>query len=64
MSTIVGESCDTAIFLFIGFVGVISNNDLISMFIGQTLIKILYEILCTPITYKAVDFIKEKEKEI
>ena len=63
LSTIVGEALDTTIFLTISFIGTMNGYDLISMIIYQSIFKIIYEVVLTPILYKVVDFISNKEKE-
>ena len=63
LSTIVGEALDTTIFLTISFIGTMNGYDLISMIINQSIFKIIYEVVLTPILYKVVDFISNKEKE-
>lgn len=62
LSTIIGEGLDTIIFLTIGFIGIFSNMDLINMILCQATVKILYEVVCTPLTYLVVDRIKKEEK--
>ncbi len=64
LSTIVGESLDTFIFLMIGFYGTMKTNNLLPMIFYQSLAKILYETLFTPITYKVITYIKKKEKSL
>jgi queuosine precursor transporter len=59
VSTIIGEFIDSAIFLFLAFAGT-------DVFMPQTIIvhatvKIGIEILVTPVTYLAVNYLKEKE---
>lgn len=61
LSTIVGETLDTSIFLLIGFIGTMANKDLAIMIICQTLAKIIYEIVLTPVTYKVVNYVKKIE---
>ena len=63
LSTIVGEALDTTIFLTISFIGTMNGYDLISMIIYQSIFKIMYEVVLTPILYKVVDFISNKEKK-
>lgn len=61
ISTIVGESLDSIIFLTIAFIGTINFNDLIIMIIFHSLTKILFEIVMTPITYKVINYLKKKD---
>ncbi|HUX42341.1 MAG TPA: queuosine precursor transporter [Rectinemataceae bacterium] len=60
-STIVGQAFDTGIFIFIGFAGSLPLAVLLQMMLAQYLFKVVYEILCTPITYAAVGAIKKRE---
>lgn len=57
-STIIGEMLDSIIFLFIGFFGNISNKELIIMIICQALVKILFEVIMIPFTYRIIKFMK------
>lgn len=61
LSTIVGEGLDTFIFLIIGFYGTMKTGDLMYMILCQSLAKIIYEIILTPVTYKVIKFVKNKE---
>lgn len=61
ISTIVGESLDSIIFLTIAFIGTINYNDLIVMMIFHSLTKILFEIVMTSITYKVINYLKIKD---
>lgn len=60
-STLVGEGIDTAIFCMIAFYGVLPNSLLVSIIISNYIFKCGVEIILTPITYKAVGFLKKKE---
>lgn len=62
-STIVGEMADSLIFYPIAFLGVWSNEQLISVMIGNYFIKVLWEVLATPFTYIIVNFLKRAEHE-
>ena len=62
-STLVGEALDTSLFILIAFLGVLPLNLVITIFISNYIFKCGVEILFTPITYKAVKFLKQKEKE-
>lgn len=63
LSTIVGEALDTTIFLTISFIGTMSGFNLISMIIYQSIFKIMYEVVLTPVLYKIIAFVSKKEKE-
>lgn len=62
-STLVGEALDTSFFILIAFLGVLPLNLVITIFISNYIFKCGVEILFTPITYKAVKFLKQKENE-
>jgi uncharacterized integral membrane protein (TIGR00697 family) len=62
-STIVGEIADSAVFYPVAFYGVWSNEQLISVMIGNYFIKVLWEVFATPLTYAVVNFLKRAEHE-
>ncbi len=62
-STALGEAVDSAIFYPIAFLGTWSNEQVISVMIGNYLLKVLWEVLATPLTYKVVAFLKRIEHE-
>jgi queuosine precursor transporter len=60
-STIVGEGIDTAVFCLVAFYGVLPAGQLITVMISNYIFKCLVEIVCTPLTYLLVGFLKKKE---
>lgn len=62
-STVVGEIADSAIFYPIAFFGTWSNEQLISVMIGNYFIKVLWEVIATPFTYVIVGWLKRAEQE-
>jgi queuosine precursor transporter len=62
-STVFGEIADSLIFYPVAFYGIWSNEQLISVMIGNYFIKVLWEVLATPFTYIIVGFVKKKENE-
>ena len=60
---IAGEVADSLIFYPIAFYGIWSNEQLISVMIGNYFIKVLWEVLATPLTYLIVGFLKKAEHE-
>lgn len=62
-STLVGELVDSALFIVIAFYGILPSSLLITLIISNYLFKSGVEILFTPLTYKAVNFLKKKEGE-
>lgn len=62
-STVMGEIADTLIFYPLAFYGLWSNEQLISVMIGNYIIKVMWEVLATPFTYLIVGFLKRAERE-
>jgi uncharacterized integral membrane protein (TIGR00697 family) len=62
-STFVGEAVDSLIFYPVAFLGIWSNEQIITVLIGNYFLKVLWEILATPFTYKIVAFLKRVENE-
>ena len=60
-STIAGEGVDTALFVLIGFYGVVSGPILLMAILSGYIFKVAYEAAATPITYKIVGFLKKAE---
>lgn len=62
-STFAGEAVDSLIFYPIAFLGTWSNEQVVSVMIGNYFLKVLWEVVVTPITYKIVAFLKTAEHE-
>jgi uncharacterized integral membrane protein (TIGR00697 family) len=62
-STITGEACDTAVFYPLAFYGVWSDDLLISVMGANYLIKVGWEVVATPVTYRVVGALKRAENE-
>jgi uncharacterized integral membrane protein (TIGR00697 family) len=62
-STIVGEACDTLVFYPLAFLGTWSNDVLFSVMVANYCIKVGWEIVATPITYRVVHALKQAEAE-
>lgn len=60
-STVVGEAIDSFLFVFVAFIGIIPLVGLVSMVVSIYIIKVIYEILVTPITYLIVGKLKHIE---
>lgn len=60
-STFAGEAVDSLIFYPLAFLGTWSTEQVISVMIGNYIIKVLWEVLATPLTYKIVGFLKKAE---
>jgi len=62
-STIAGEVCDTLVFYPLAFYGSWSNDVLVSVMIANYFIKVGWEIVATPVTYRVVAALKRIEHE-
>lgn len=62
-STFAGEAVDSLIFYPVAFYGIWSTEQVISVMIGNYFIKVFWEVLATPFTYKIVNFLKRVEHE-
>jgi uncharacterized integral membrane protein (TIGR00697 family) len=62
-STIFGEAVDSLVFYPIAFLGVWSAEQVFSVMVGNYFIKVMWEVLATPFTYKIVGFLKRAESE-
>jgi uncharacterized integral membrane protein (TIGR00697 family) len=62
-STIVGELVDSVIFYPLAFLAIWPTDLVIKVMLSNYLIKVGWEILMTPLTYKIVAFLKRAENE-
>jgi len=62
-STIIGELLDSIIFYPLAFLGVWPTNLVIEVLISNYLLKVIWEVVMTPLTYKIVGFLKRAEHE-
>jgi uncharacterized integral membrane protein (TIGR00697 family) len=62
LSTLVGETADSMIFITIAFVGNLPFNVLIGMIFTQACIKTVYEIVILPFTIVVVKWVKKVEE--
>lgn len=61
-STLIGEGFDTTIFCLVAFYGVLPGSLLLTVIVSNYIFKCAVEILFTPLTYKIVGFLKNREK--
>ena len=61
-STLAGQFLDTALFVGIAFGGLYPAEILAIMALSNYLFKTGIEAICTPVTYQAVRFMKNREK--
>jgi len=62
-STLVGELVDSLLFYGIAFYGIWAAADVFQIAINQYILKTLWEVIMTPLTYKVVGFLKRAEQE-
>jgi uncharacterized integral membrane protein (TIGR00697 family) len=62
-STIVGEGVDSLIFYPVAFYGVWATPLVLKVLVGNYTLKVLWEVVNTPITYRIVNFLKRAESE-
>jgi uncharacterized integral membrane protein (TIGR00697 family) len=62
-STLVGELVDSLLFYSIAFYGIWTTTDVFQIAINQYILKTLWEVIMTPVTYKVVGFLKRAEQE-
>jgi hypothetical protein len=60
-STVVGQGLDSAVFVTLGFAGIVSAAALAHIVAAQWIVKVLYEAAATPLTYAAVAWLKSRE---
>ncbi len=61
-STLIGEGFDTLLFIPIAFWGKLTVTEILSLIFDVYVLKVLLEVILTPITYKVIDTIKKKEE--
>ena len=57
-STLVGEGLDSIIFITLAFVGTIPIDGLASTILTQWVVKVVYEVAATPLTYALVGVLR------
>jgi queuosine precursor transporter len=62
-STIVGEGVDSMIFYTVAFYGLWTTDQLLLVMSSNYLIKVGWEVLATPVTYRVVGWLKRAEHE-
>ncbi len=62
-STIIGEGVDSAVFYPVAFLGVWETSLVMTVMVNNYLLKVLWEALVTPVTYRVVGFLKRAEDE-
>jgi uncharacterized integral membrane protein (TIGR00697 family) len=62
-STVVGEACDTIVFYPLAFYGVWPDELLLAVMAANYVIKVSWEVVMTPVTYRVVHALKRAEHE-
>ena len=60
-STVVGQFVDTSLVIFLTFVGMFTAHKMVEIIVTGYVLKVLYEIAATPVTYLVVNFLKHAE---
>jgi uncharacterized integral membrane protein (TIGR00697 family) len=62
-STAIGEAVDSSLFYVIAFYGIWATGDIVKVALTQYVLKTLWEVASTPVTYRLVGFLKRAERE-
>ena len=62
-STIVGEAIDSLVFYPLAFYGLWSDEQLLTVLVTNYGLKVGWEVVMTPVTYRVVNFLKRAESE-
>jgi uncharacterized integral membrane protein (TIGR00697 family) len=60
-STIIGEACDTVVFYPLAFYGAWPNDLLLQVMLANYVLKVSWEVVATPVTYRVVNALKRAE---
>ena len=62
-STIVGEAVDSAVFYPLAFLGAWESDLVVRVMVSNYILKVVWEVVMTPFTYRIVNFLKRAESE-
>lgn len=62
-STLVGEMADSVVFYPLAFLGVWPTEMVVKVMIANYFLKVSWEVVMTPVTYRVVNFLKRAERE-
>ena len=62
-STIVGEAVDSAVFYPLAFLGAWQTDLVLRVMLTNYALKVVWEVVMTPVTYRVVNFLKRAESE-
>lgn len=60
-STVLGQALDTGLFIVIAFGGIFSLSTMMALFWSMYLLKVVIEIVLTPITIRVIQWLKQEE---
>ncbi len=60
-STVVGQFVDTTLVIFLTFVGTFTPHKMVEIILTGYILKVLYEVAATPVTYLIINFLKRAE---
>ena len=60
-STVFGQAIDSAIFYPVAFLGTWSTSQVLTVMVTNWLLKVLWEVVLTPVTYAVVGWLKARE---
>lgn len=60
-STLIGQVIDTGIFVVIAFAGLFEPSLLLTIILSNYIFKVGVEVICTPVTYRVVHYLKRHE---
>lgn len=60
-STILGQALDTGLFIIIAFGGIFSLETMLALFWSMYLLKVVIEIILTPLTIRIINWLKKQE---
>jgi queuosine precursor transporter len=61
-STVVGEAVDSTIFYPLALYGMMDNDTLVKIMITNYVVKVMWEVVATPLTYRVVAWFKRAEQ--
>ena len=62
-STIAGEGVDSLVFYPFAFLGVWETKLVVTVMVSNYILKVLWEVIATPLTYRIVNALKRAEHE-
>jgi uncharacterized integral membrane protein (TIGR00697 family) len=60
-STVVGQFVDTSLVIFLTFAGTFTPHKMVEIILTGYVLKVIYEVAATPVTYLVINFLKRAE---